>query len=452
MTKKILIIDDDEDFLITIKKFLIEYNNEWEVDTACSALKGKELVELNDYDTILLDIKMEGENGVTLLENFKKTIATTPVIMVSGQSSIQLAIDCIHKGAMDYIEKPIDKNRLIISLTKALNFKQVLRGYNQYKDQSEKEWEIVGESEAIKSIKKMIAKIAPNDLPVLILGETGTGKELIARAIHRLSARASNEFVHINSNEFPRELINSELFGHKKGSFSGAIADKIGYFQKADRGTLFIDEIGDMPFEVQTKILRAIENKEFHRIGDPNLIKVDVRIITATNRDLPKLIEQGFFREDLYYRLKGFEIFIPPLRDRVEDIPLLAKHFAELYAKSNKLNDIVLTEPVYKYLQILEYKGNVRQLKQLVEKLIATANSKVIDLPDLFSTIEGNNKQKIYPSRLTLDHIKSIYLDLEKRYYKDLLFKNDMNIKKTAEELGMDRSNLYKKLKELNVI
>lgn len=452
MNKKILVIDDDEDFLVTIKKFLTNYNADWIIDTACSASLAKELIQTNNYDTILLDIKMEGENGVSLLEKFKQLIPATPIIMVSGQSSISLAIDCIHKGALDYIEKPIDNNRLVISITKAIGLKEVLEGYNEYKEFNLQDLEIVGNSESIKKLKALIAKIAPTDLPILITGESGTGKELFAQVIHKLSKRANKDIVVVNSSQFPKDLIDNELFGHKKGTYSSAYFNQIGFFQKADGSTLFFDEIGDMPLEVQAKILRAIENQEIYRLGDPNPIKINVRVIAATNKDIKQLINEGRFREDLYHRISAFEIHIPPLRERVEDIPLLAKHFADLYVKRNNRNNVVIDDIVYHQLQNMSWEGNVRQLKNYIEKLIALSENDRIGMIDINRINLINSHYPISSTQQTINHLKNIIRELERDFFLKALQRNKRNINQTAKELKMDRGNLYKKLKELNII
>ncbi|MCS7054397.1 MAG: sigma-54 dependent transcriptional regulator [Ignavibacterium sp.] len=452
MCKKILVIDDDEDFLVTIKKFLTEYNPDWSVDIANSSYKGENLIRTNNYDTILLDIKMEGEDGVSLLEKFKIEIPTIPIIMVSGQSSITIAIDCIQKGALDYIEKPVDKNRLVISLTKALSLRQVLQDSKDYKDIISKELEIVGVSDSIKRIKELISAIAPTDIPVLITGESGTGKEIVAKAIHQLSKRKDNKMLALNCSAIADGLIDSELFGHEKGAFTGALSNKIGFIESANNSTIFLDEIGDMKLETQAKLLRAIENKEIFRVGSTKEIKVDVRFITATNKNLKDLIRQGKFREDLYHRIKGFEINLPPLRERKEDIPLLTKHFADLYARKNNIENLTIDESVYKYLQTLDWNGNVRELKHFVENLISLSSKDKVGIVDLLKMLEFNNKSNYKINNQSINFYKEMIKNIEKEFYLSVYTRNDMNIKKTAEELGIDRSNLYRKLKEYQII
>lgn len=452
MNNEILVVDDDEDFLITIKKFLTEYNPQWSVEIANSPAKAEELILKNSYDTILLDIKMEGEDGVCLLEKFKKNFPTIPIIMVSGQSSIKVAIDCIHKGAMDYIEKPFDKNRLVISITKALNLKQVLEDYQEYKDSLIKVSEFIGESEIIKRIKILINKIAPTDIPVLITGESGTGKEIVARTIHKLSKRSNNNFLAFNCATIPDTLIDSELFGYEKGAFSGANTGKVGFIESVNNGTLFLDEISEMKLETQAKLLRAVENQEIHRLGNPKEIKINVRFIAATNKNLIDYIKEGRFREDLYHRLKGFEVKLPPLRHRREDIPLLIKYFADNYTKHSNRNNISFTETAYKYLQGLDWNGNVRELKNFIESLISLNDKEKIELVDTLKFISLNKQNHNTFLGASVSYYKQLIKDIEREIFIATLEKNNMNIKKTAEELGIDRSNFYRKLKEYKII
>lgn len=452
MKKKILLIDDDNDFLITVKRFICSREIDWDVDITASPISGIELFSNNNYDCVLLDIKMPAKDGYELLTKFRKISPATPIIMASGQSSISLAMDCLRNGAFDYIEKPIDHNRLLISLTSAIKLKGVFQERERYIEECKNEFEIVGDSKQILLVKDLIRKVAKNDITVLITGESGTGKELVARALHTSSDRCQNQMITVNCAAISKELLESELFGFVKGAFTGATETKIGKIQAANNSTLFLDEIGDMSLELQAKILRAIEYQEVTKIGDNYPQKVDVRFIAATNRDIPKLIAEGKFRQDLYYRLEGFYINIPTLRERKEDIPLLFSHFLNAYAKKHSMQNFTIDNRVFRILKSLDWEGNVRELKHFVGKLIIFSQDGKIGVEEIFKIFDLRNDRVIPTSILSEMDYKEVKKDFEKEYFKEVLKKNNGNVKKTAEELGIDRSNLHKKLKSLEII
>ncbi|HRI48004.1 MAG TPA: sigma-54 dependent transcriptional regulator, partial [Ignavibacteriaceae bacterium] len=333
MKKNILFIDDDHDYLLTVKRFLETKVPDWDLDIIASPLDALTRFTNKNYDCVVLDIKMPAMDGCELLHKFRNLSPSTPIIMASGQSSITLAMECLQNGAFDYIEKPIEHSRLLIALTGAVRLKSLFEENERFRNEISSEYEIVGDSKPMLVVKDLIRKVAKNDITILITGESGTGKELVARGIHSASSRSANTMITVNCAAISKDLLESELFGYVKGAFTGANDNKIGKIQAANKSTLFLDEIGDMNLELQAKILRAIEYQEVTKIGDNFSQKVDVRFIAATNKNLPDLIAKEKFRLDLYYRLDGFELNIPPLRDRKEDIPLLFSHFLYLHSQ-----------------------------------------------------------------------------------------------------------------------
>ncbi|HQF10777.1 MAG TPA: sigma-54 dependent transcriptional regulator [Paludibacteraceae bacterium] len=365
---KILIIDDERSIRNTLKDIL-EFEKH-QVSLAENGLKGLEAAQNEMFDLIFSDIKMPEMDGIELLTQLKEKDIEAPIVMISGHGNIETAVECIKKGAFDFIEKPIDLNRLLITVRNALEKKDLVVETKNLKKKTAKKYEMIGQSAALENVRQMIERVAPTDARVLITGENGTGKELVARLIHDKSNRANAPFVEVNCAAIPSELIESELFGHEKGAFTSAIRQRIGKFEQADNGTIFLDEIGDMSLSAQTKVLRVLQENELSRVGSDKSIKVNVRVIAATNKDLKKEIEKGNFREDLFHRLNVIPIHVPSLDERKEDIPLLVEHFTELICSEEGIHPKKFEPDAIKALQQRSWTGNIRELRNVVERLI----------------------------------------------------------------------------------
>jgi DNA-binding NtrC family response regulator len=365
---KILIIDDERSIRNTLKDIL-EFEKH-QVSLAENGLKGLEAAQNEMFDLIFSDIKMPEMDGIELLTQLKEKDIEAPIVMISGHGNIETAVECIKKGAFDFIEKPIDLNRLLITVRNALEKKDLVVETKNLKKKTAKKYEMIGQSAALENVRQMIERVAPTDARVLITGENGTGKELVARLIHDKSNRANAPFVEVNCAAIPSELIESELFGHEKGAFTSAIRQRIGKFEQADNGTIFLDEIGDMSLSAQTKVLRVLQENELSRVGSDKSIKVNVRVIAATNKDLKKEIEKGNFREDLFHRLNVIPIHVPTLDERKEDIPLLVEHFTELICSEEGIHPKKFGPDAIKALQQRSWTGNIRELRNVVERLI----------------------------------------------------------------------------------
>ncbi len=364
---KILVIDDEKGIRNTLREIL-EYEK-FTVEDAADGPAAIELTDKNTYDVILCDIKMPGMDGMEVLDHLLSK-ADTPVIMISGHGNIDTAVEAIKKGAFDYIAKPLDLNRLLITIRNALDKASLITETRTLKRKVSKTYDMVGESGNMVEIRDLIDRVAPSGARVLITGENGTGKELVARWLHEKSERAKSPFVEVNCAAIPSELIESKLFGHEKGSFTSAIKQRKGDFELAHGGTLFLDEIGDMSLSAQAKVLRALQENKIMRVGGEKDIKVDVRIIAATNKNLREEIDKGNFREDLYHRISVILIQVPPLRDRQDDIPVLAEHFATDICESAGKPVSIFTEDAYRELKKMPWTGNVRELRNVIERLI----------------------------------------------------------------------------------
>jgi DNA-binding NtrC family response regulator len=374
---KILIIEDEAAIRRVLSKILSEENDSYKVEEAEDGLQGVEKVNNEDYDLILCDIKMPKMDGVEVLEAVKKIKPEIPMVMISGHGDLETAINTMRLGAFDYISKPPDLNRLLNTVRNALDRKQLVVENKILKKKVSKNYEMIGDSEAINHIKTMIDKVAPTDARVLITGPNGTGKELVAHQLHEKSERSSAPIIEVNCAAIPSELIESELFGHVKGAFTSAVKDRAGKFEAADGGTIFLDEIGDMSLSAQAKVLRALQENLIQRVGADKDIKVNVRVVAATNKDLKKEIEEGRFREDLYHRLAVILIKVPALNDRREDIPALIEHFASKIAleQGNAVKNF--SKSAIKLLQEYDWTGNIRELRNVVERLIILGSSEI---------------------------------------------------------------------------
>ena len=371
---KILIIDDEKSIRNSLKEIL-EYEK-FEVHQAADGMEGLKMIAKESYDIILCDIKMPKMDGIELLSKIQKT-ADTPVVMISGHGNIDTAVEALKKGAYDYISKPLDLNRLLVTIRNAMDKSSLVSETKILKKKVSKTFDMIGKSKAIVQIKEMIDKVAPSDARVLITGNNGTGKELVARWIHEKSNRADAPLVEVNCAAIPSELIESELFGHEKGSFTSAIKQRIGKFEQAEGGTLFLDEIGDMSLSAQAKVLRALQENKITRVGGEKEITVHVRIVAATNKDLKKEIANNNFREDLYHRLSVIIIHVPSLNERKEDIPLLADHFVKVICNDYGMPAKPFTDDAYKELQKINWTGNIRELRNVVERLVILCDKKI---------------------------------------------------------------------------
>ncbi|WP_158973765.1 sigma-54 dependent transcriptional regulator [Cellulophaga sp. L1A9] len=374
---RILVIEDEAAIRRVLVKILSEESDTYIVEEAEDGLKGIEAVKKEDYDLVLCDIKMPKMDGVEVLEAAKKIKPEIPFIMISGHGDLDTAVNTMRLGAFDYISKPPDLNRLLTTVRNALDRKELVVENKILKKKVSKNYEMVGESEAIDVIKDIIEKVAPTDARVLITGPNGTGKELVAHWVHEKSQRSSGAFIEVNCAAIPSELIESELFGHVKGAFTSAVKDRAGKFEAANNGTIFLDEIGDMSLSAQAKVLRALQESKISRVGSDKDIKVNVRVVAATNKNLKKEIEDGNFREDLYHRLAVILIKVPALNDRRDDIPLLINHFASKIASEHGTAVKTFSDKAIALLQEYDWTGNIRELRNVVERLIILGNTEV---------------------------------------------------------------------------
>lgn len=372
---KILIIDDEKSIRSTLREIL-EYEK-YEVDEAKDGEEGIALLDKNNYDVVLCDIRMPKMDGIQVLEKAIEMEKEAQFIMVSAHGTIETAVECTKKGAYDFIQKPPDLNRLLLTVRNALDKSNLVQETKVLKKKISKSVDILGTSEAIEKIKKTIEKVAPTEARVMITGPNGSGKELVAKWLHSKSARVNGPLVEVNCAAIPSELIESELFGHEKGAFTSAIKQRIGKFEQANGGTLFLDEIGDMSLSAQAKVLRALQEHKIMRVGGEKEIKVDVRIVAATNKDLQKEIQENRFREDLYHRLGVILIHVPPLKDRLDDIPLLVEHFLKEIASEYGTVQKVIDDKAVDYLKTLQWSGNIRELKNVVERLVIMSEKKI---------------------------------------------------------------------------
>ncbi len=374
---KILVIDDQKSIRNTLKDIL-EYEKH-EVVLAENGPQGLELFDNDKFDIVLCDIKMPEMDGLEVLQKIMEKSSDTPVIMISGHGNIDTAVDAIKKGAYDFIEKPLDLNRLLVTMRNAVERKNLVTETKVLRRKVSRTTDIIGESPAIQSVKELIEKVAPTDARVLITGGNGTGKELVARWLHEKSNRSEQPFVEVNCAAIPSELIESELFGHEKGAFTSAIKQRKGKFEQADGGTIFLDEIGDMSLAAQAKVLRALQENVISRVGSDKDIKIDVRVLAATNKNLQKEIQAGNFREDLYHRLSVILIHVPSLADRKEDIPLLTEHFSKLISEELGLPQREFDTSAIAALQELPWTGNIREFRNVIERLIILCNNTITD-------------------------------------------------------------------------
>ncbi len=417
------------------------------VGTGLDALRG--LAE-EAPDLVFLDIWMPGQDGLQTLGEIKRLRPEVAVIMISGHATIETAVKATQLGAYDFIEKPLSLEKVLLTVDRALEHARLARENETLRARLDDGMEITGDSALVRALREQIVIAAPSMGRVLIHGENGSGKELVARAIHGLSARADQPFVEVNCAAIPEELIESELFGHEKGAFTGALARRRGRFELADGGTLFLDEVGDMSLKTQAKVLRALEEQSFERIGGRDTIKVDVRIIAASNRELPTLIGQGRFREDLYYRLNVIPIEVPPLRARRQDIPPLIEHFLHLFCAENGKRAKRISVDALAYFLAYDWPGNVRELRNMVERLVIMTAGDLVGPDDLPTPLRPKSEALAAPDgRATT--LKEARDNFERAYILAELRAHEWNMTRTAERLGIERSHLYRKVKTYKI-
>ena len=445
MSRRILVVDDEKGIRQALGQ-LLEYEG-YDVRTAGNAVDAITEYERFRPQLVFMDVKMAGIDGLEALKRLRQSDANAIVVMISGHGTIQTAVEATQLGAYDFLEKPLDTDRILVTLRNALEHLSLSEENTRLKQTIESRYEIVGRSYTIKALLDKIEKVAPSPARVLITGENGTGKELVARAVHRLSPRADGPFVEVNCAAIPSELIESELFGHMKGSFTGAIQDRAGKFELANHGTLFLDEIGDMSLAAQAKVLRVLEDGVVTRIGGSKPISVDVRVIAATNKDLEHEIAEGKFREDLYYRLNVVPVTVPPLRDRREDIPQLVAHFTERLTRNEGMPPRVVADDAVQRLTEYDWPGNVRELRNTVERLLILASGPRITSVDVDRLVGKRAAEQTSLGSLVECRTFEEFKDAaERAFLLAKLRESNWNVSETARLLDMPRSNLYKKI------
>jgi two-component system, NtrC family, nitrogen regulation response regulator NtrX len=470
LTKPRILVIDDESAIRDSLKMILEYED-YQFMGAASGQDGLATVQRERPDAVLLDIKMPGMDGMEVLRKLHALDETLPVIMISGHGATATAVEAIKSGAVDFFDKPLSTERVIVTLRNVLKQSELSAENRDLKLAMESKYEIVGQSPALRAVLESVQKAAPTNATVLLLGESGVGKELVARTIHRNSPRAGQRFVQVNCAAIPEELIESELFGHEKGSFTGATEKQMGKFEQADRGTIFLDEVGDMSQKTQAKVLRVLQEQEVERLGSARTIKVDVRVIAATNKNLEDAIERGEFREDLFFRLNVIPIVVPPLRERRDDIPRLVQHFAKRTAEEHNLKPKRFEPQAMEVLQRYRWRGNIRELRNTIERLMIMTPADAVRVEDLPPDLRGGDSASrtlVAPSPSdpanqsataskadaqpqgagTLREFKDAS---ERAYLVQKLRENNWNISKTAEIIDTPRSNLYKKLEQYGI-
>ncbi len=461
MSASILVVDDEDAIVSSLSSILQDEG--YEVSVAKSGGEALKIYTVDPPDLMLLDIWMPEMDGLETLRRVKEIVPTAQVMVMSGHGSIETAVKAIKLGAYDYIEKPLSLENVTLRVKHALEQYRLEEENRSLRTKVQRKFELVGQSAPMQELRQLIDTAGPTNSRVLIGGENGTGKELVARAIHLQSARADRPFVAVNCAAIPETLIESELFGHEKGSFSGATSMKRGQFEQADGGTLFLDEIGDMSLSTQAKVLRALQEQQFTRVGGIKLLKVDVRVLAASNKDLLKEIEKGAFREDLYYRLNVVPIVVPPLRERRDDIPLLIRHFMKVHAEEQGLRMKEVTPEAMTIFQQYEWPGNIRELRNLIERLMIMVPGGVIDAAQATTSLQvkapGASPAASAPAQpaasplLTqpYDSLRDARNAFEKEYIGRKLREHHWNISRTAEDLKIERSHLHRKIKLLDV-
>jgi DNA-binding NtrC family response regulator len=451
MSATVLVIDDEKNIRRTLRMVL--ESEGYRVLEAASAEEGLKTLEEDTVQGVLLDLKLPGMSGLDALARLQSDSGagtTVPVVVISGHGTVGDAVQATRLGAFDFLEKPLDRERVVITLRNALRQAAMAREVGKLRRQVQGRFEMIGSSPIMQKLFAEIAKVAPTKGRVLITGESGTGKELIARAIHENSPLAGSEFVKVNCAAISPELIESELFGHEKGSFTGAVGRKRGLFEVADGGTLFLDEIGDMSLAAQAKVLRALQTGELSRVGGERVIKVDVRVIAATNKDLAKEVEAGRFREDLFFRLNVVPLHSPALREHKEDIPDMVRHFVGEFCRENGFREKEVEPEALARLMSYDWPGNVRELKNIIERVVIMSEE-IIQVSDLPPFFHAAAKPSLDLSRFADRSLRDFREEMEKDFILARLEQHDWNISRAAASLGIERTNLHKKLKAYGI-
>lgn len=446
MARTILIVDDEPAIVQTLSGILQDEG--FDVLTASDGESALQVVEEEGPDLVFLDIALPGMDGLEVLQQLKEQQPLLPVIMVSAFGNVENAVKATRLGAYDFIEKPPHADKIILTVRNALELSRLTEENLQLRRRSGPPQEIIGQSPVMQQLREQVRIVAPTNAWVLITGENGTGKELVARAIHRFSKRAHKPFVEVNCAAIPEELIESELFGHEKGAFTGATNKRRGKFDQAHEGTLFLDEIADMSLKTQAKVLRILQEQRFERVGGSRPIQVDVRVVAATNKNLEELINRGQFREDLYYRINVIPIHVPALRDRTEDIPLLIEYFLQELGRENNSSPKIMTPEAVAVLRRQPWPGNVRELKNVVQRLAILTPGRVIDLTHLPNTVPSaqppTDLEQLFFQSKSLKEARSQF---EREFLRRKLAEYQGNVSLTAEAIGLERSHLYKKMR-----
>jgi len=452
MLPSVLIVDDEQSIVQSLSGLLSDEG--YEVSTAVSGYEALKVIDSDSPDVVLLDIWMPGMDGIETLKEIKKYNPHIQVVIITGHGTIETAVKATKLGAFDLVEKPLSIDKIILTINNALNFRRLEEENKYLRNKTLEKHSIDGESASTKELRRHIEVAAPADTWILISGENGTGKELVARTIHQLSPRAEQPLIDVSCAAIRDELIESEMFGHEKGAFASATAKKIGKFELANNGTIFLDEIGDMSLSSQAKILRVLQEQKIQRVGGNRPISINVRVIATTNKNLEKEIEKGTFREDLFYRLNVIPIQVPPLRDRIEDLPLLAEAFLEEFAIQNRSKRKQVSPAAISILSNYAWPGNVRELRNLVERLAIMIAKDVIDAEDIPDSYRPGGLSNSYPAVsapfMKLDSFKEARQAFEKEFIKIKLIQNENNITKTAKAMKVGRSYLHKKIKSLS--
>ena len=442
---RVLIVDDEASIRDSLR-MILEHDG-YEVDEASGGGQALARIAQRVPDAVLLDIKMPDMDGLTVLQSLREKGYTTPVIMITGHGDIETAVDATQRGAFDFFEKPLQRDRVLLSLRNAVETNRLARDSREGRDQPD---EMVGSSPRMRELRVTMEAAGPTPATVLIVGESGTGKELVAHGIHRLSPRRERAFIQVNCAAIPDELIESELFGHEKGSFTGAVRKQIGKFVAADGGTIFLDEIGDMSARTQAKVLRVLQSGEVERVGSEKMVRVDVRVVAATHRDLEKEIAEGRFREDLFYRLNVVPIRTPPLRERTADIPELAEYFIRRYAAEQNYPPRTLSDDAIEQLQSMPWRGNVRELKNLIERLLILSRGDTVTREDVLQ-VQGRSEQQMPHDLASATTLKEFRDRAERMFLVRKLEEFGWNVTRTAKAIATPRSNLYKKLEQYKI-
>lgn len=445
MQKTVLIVDDEKSICQSLGSILRDEG--YDVLTAESGEEAIRKIDDESPHLVLLDIWLPGIDGIETLKIIKAKYPNLRVIMMSGHGTIETAVKATKLGAFDFIEKPLSMDKVILSVNNVFEVIRLEEENKLLRQKISQEYELTGVSAPIMELKEMISIVAPTNAWVLILGENGTGKELVARSIHRLSKRAHKPFVEVNCAAIPEDLIESELFGHEKGAFTGATEKKRGKFDLAHEGTIFLDEVADMSLKAQAKILRILQEKKIERVGGTTPIPADVRVLAATNKNLEEEMEAGRFRQDLFYRLNVIPLRVPPLRERKEDIPVLANWFLKEFALKEGLGEKTIRDDAMAKLIDHDWPGNVRELKNIIERLVITVPRDVITAQDIPNLGPGSHRLEVSTPLTTSDSLREAKMEFEKRYIMKKLMEFDGNISKTAEAIGLERSNLHRKIK-----